>query len=338
MTTERNAAGSPPNRAIDALLAVLPRGAKVRLPRDRTGNLVLAGQPVSMTWVGNGSLGEVRDRLDSLSARPDVVAARELSPGARELLAKAGIGWVDETGAAEIAVGSVIVSRTGRPSARPAKPKGWTPGVIAVAEALLCGTKATVAAMEEATGLSAGTCTNALRFLTEFGLLEASAGRGRGSARRVADRRRLLDAYQVAVGAQPPSISVEVGVAWSDTAAGLEGAGRRWDKADRDWAATGAVAASVLAPYLTTVTTADVYIDARTIAELEAVAADVGFRPIEGGRLTLRPFPTTAVRRLAAAADGLRVAPWPRVYADLLATGVRGEEAAEHLLGVIDAR
>jgi hypothetical protein len=60
--------------------------------------------------------------------------------------------------------------------------------------------------------------------------------------------------------------------------------------------------------------------------------------PIEGGRLTLRPFPTVAVRRLAETIDGLRVAPWPRVYVDLLSAGVRGEEAAEHLREVIHAR
>jgi hypothetical protein len=45
-----------------------------------------------------------------------------------------------------------------------------------------------------------------------------------------------------------------------------------------------------------------------------------------------------ALDRLAETIDALRVAPWPRVYVDLLAAGVRGEEAAEHLWEVIDAR
>jgi hypothetical protein len=39
--------------------------------------------------------------------------------------------------------------------------------------------------------------------------------------------------------------------------------------------------------------------------------------------------------RLAKEMEGLRVAPWPRVYADLLSLGVRGEEAAEHLREVV---
>ena len=67
------------------------------------------------------------------------------------------------------------------------------------------------------------------------------------------------------------------------------------------------------------------------MAELEAVAVRAGLRPIEGGRLTLFPLPTVTTRRHARKAGGLRVAPWSRVYADLRTSGVRGDEAAEHL-------
>ena len=87
----------------------------------------------------------------------------------------------------------------------------------------------------------------------------------------------------------------------------------------------------MIAPYLTSVTTADVYVDARTIPGMTAIAASVGLQPIDGGRLVLRPFPTVTARLLAEEKSGLRVAPWPRVYVDLKAAGVRGEEAAEHL-------
>jgi len=35
---------------------------------------------------------------------------------------------------------------------------------------------------------------------------------------------------------------------------------------------------------------------------------------------------------------GIRVVPWPRVYADLRLVGVRGEDAAEHLREVMRGR
>ena len=71
--------------------------------------------------------------------------------------------------------------------------------------------------------------------------------------------------------------------------------------------------------------------DTDTILGLEAAAGAVGLRPIEGGRLTIRPFPSVAAGRMATRVDGLMIAPWPRVFADVRSVGVRGEEAAEHL-------
>ena len=337
MTTVRER--DPGRRAEDAVRAVLPRAAKVRVGDVDAGvNIVVNGHPFLIKWIGDGRLADARRVVSTRRGRPDIAVARRMSPGARETLAGAGIGWVDETGAAEIAAGTIVISRPGRPPKPTGPPERWTPSVIAVAEALLCGTKATVAATEEATGLSNGSCTTALRVLTDFGLLEADAGRGRDSARRVADQDRLLNAYASAVEAGPPSISLQVGVTWRDTIDGVVQTGAKWDKAKIVWAATGAVAATVIAPHLTTVNAADVYVDAETILGLEAAAAAAGLRPIEGGRLTLRPFPSVTARRLATRVDGLMVAPWPRVFADLRTVGVRGEEAAEHLREVVRDR
>ena len=135
-----------------------------------------------------------------------------------------------------------------------------------------------------------------------------------------------------------PETALAVGVTWRDPATALAETGRRWNDTGISWAATSTVAASVFAPYLTTVTTGEVYVDRKTIAGLEEVAAKADLRPIEGGRLTLRPVPTVTARRLAVVKNGLSLAPWPRVYADLRVVGVRGEEAAEHLRDVIRGR
>lgn len=198
--------------------------------------------------------------------------------------------------------------------------------------------KATVAATEGAIGLSNGSCTTALRVLTNFGLLDADAGRGRDSARRVVDIDRLLDVYASAVEALPPPISLQCGVTWRDTIAGLTTTGERWERAKIAWASTGVVAATVIAPHLTTVSSAVVYVNADTVLDLEAAAAAAGLRPIEGGRLTLKPFPTVTAQRLATMIDGLWVVPWPRAYVDVRAVGVRGEDAAEHLREVVGGR
>lgn len=326
-------------RAEDAVRAVLPRAAKVRTVEGKASvDILVNDHPFKIKWIGDGRLADATRVVTLRGGRPDIAVARHMSPGARETLAKAGIGWVDETGAAEIAAGTIVISRPGRPPKSTGPPKRWTPSVIAVAEALLCGTKATVAATEAATGLSNGSSTTGLRVLTDVGLLEADAERGRDSARRVVDKDLLLDAYAAAVEALPPSISLQIGVTWRDTIDGMLKIGEKWDKAKVVWASTGAVAAAVIAPHLTTVTAADVYVDAETILGLEAAAAAAGLRPIEGGRLTVRPFPSVTARRLATSVDGLRVAPWPRVFADVRTVGIRGEEAAEHLREVMYGR
>jgi len=158
------------------------------------------------------------------------------------------------------------------------------------------------------------------------------------AARHTANSDQLLDAYAAAATTMAPATSLTVGVTWRDMVSGLTDTGRRWEKAGVAWSATGAVAASVIAPYLSSVNVVEVYVGAKTIAGLEAVAAEAELRPIAGGRLTLRPFPTVTARRLASEMAGVHVAPWPRVYVDLRTFGVRGEEAAEHLLEVIRGR
>lgn len=313
------------DRAGKAVANVLPRTVEAHAKGDR---FLVNGVPLRIQWAGEGWLGDVRPVLEGSDDRPDIVVVRRMSPGAREALAEAGLSWVDETGAAEISVDSIVVARPGRD---PERTSEWTPSVVAVAEALLCDTRATVKATREVTGLSTGSCTNALRVLEDSGLLVSDAARGRNSARRVEDFGRLLDAYASEVAGRPPGPRLELGMTWRDPLARLAEMGDRWRAAGRSWACTGVIAAAVLAPHLTSGTTAEVYVDAETLSDLDAASRDVGLRPIDGGRLSIRPFPTPTTRRLAETTNGLRIAPWPRVYADLRTSGVRGEQAAEHL-------
>lgn len=321
-----------------AIRHVLPRSALVDTPHnaaDRGIDLVVAGQPLRVEWIGEGSLGRVRRLLLTLPDMPTIVVARHLSDGAREALATAGVGWVDETGAAEIATAHLVISRDGVPDHRPDLLNRWTDAAIAVAEALLCGIRPTVASTQQATGLSTGSCTNALRFLTAEGLLHAGASRGRNSARSITDVDQLLETYATATRSKPNALQLSIGTVGRDPIAELADISTRWDKDDIAWAATGLAAAAVMAPFVSRVSATTVYVDAATRLDLEAVAEAARSRPIEGGRLTLRPFPTVTTNRLATAVDNLRVAPWPRVFTDLQVLGVRGEEAAEHLRATV---
>ena len=324
-------------RVAAALRGILPVRASIRSGRGATAWVTANGERLSARWIGEGRLPAVRE-LVAATDRPDIVVGRVLSPGARAALSKAGIGWVDETGAAEIATPSIIVSRSGQVPAPRERSARWTSSVLSVAEALLCETPATVAATTAASGLSEGACTNALRTLTVLGLLSADAQRGRASARRVVDPRALLDAYADAATANERPVALTVGVTWQDPIDGLVQLGHNLDKLGVTWAATGSVASAVVAPLITSISASEIYVDAPTQIGLEVVAANLGLRPIEGGRLTLRPFPTRATSRLATRERDLNVVPWPRLYADLRNQGVRGEDAAEHLRETIHER
>ena len=76
----------------------------------------------------------------------------------------------------------------------------------------------------------------------------------------------------------------------------------------------------------------EIYVGRRHLSGLRQAAAAANLAEMAGGRLVLRPFPTPAEAALSTELrPGFWSVPWPRVYADLRATGVRGEDAAEYL-------
>ncbi len=287
-------------------------------------------------WVGRCGLKKVREVL-AAQPRPDIIIGTEISRGAREEAWNAGLGWVDETGGAELHFvrdGAVIeVSRPGvdGPRSRPA-PR-WTEAVLGAAEALLtyADEAVTVASVREHTGYSTEATTRALRFLEDSGHLESRVRRGPQSARRLVNVERLVVEYADAAANKRKPLSLTCGVSWNQPFGALRTIGERWDENGIEWAVSGAMAAQVLAPLATVVSFGEVYVDAVSITELEQVASVADIRPIEGGRLLLRPFPTMATNKLSSQQGGLCIAPWPRVYADIVHVGVRGEEIAEHL-------
>lgn len=322
---------NPAARAHTLLRAVLPPGTPVEVePLSDAGDLLhvyIGTTRVRGLWLTSGwpsTLREARTRY------PDVtlVMAPHLSDGTRALLDQTHTGWADETGAANILTDQIVVARDGRPPHK-TKTSKWTPATMAVAEALLSGVPATVARVHARTQLSVGAVSGALSLLADQGLLDSSAARGPGSARHLRDPRRLLDQYVART--RERKLSLSVGVLWRDPVAGATELGRHWDRRAVAWAASGALAASVMEPLLTHSTGWLIYVEAQSAAELQALAHDAGLEPATSGRLTLTPFPSRATALLSTWEEALRCAPWPRVVADLRRTGVRGEEAADHL-------
>ena len=209
---------------------------------------------------------------------------------------------------------------------------GWTKSVLGAAEAILVGTTPTVDSVAHATGLSHGALSSALRFLTQEGLLTASAARGRNAARRVDSHETLLGAYASAALSHRQSPSLVAGVLWNDPIHDAADLGAALSERGTPWAATGPLAAAAMAPFQTEIAPLEMYVaGTATVGQLHLLAMELGLRPIDGGRLTLRAFPLETTARLSASVGGLICVPWPRVFVDLQRAGVRGEDAAEHL-------
>jgi hypothetical protein len=319
--------------------ALLPTGTKVRVTRlgDLDHLAEIAGEGLRVRSVGRGDLRNVRLALQT-RPKPHIIVASRFSEMAREEISAAKVNWADETGAAEISTRSMIINLSGRRRPIPRPSSIWTAAALGAAEAILAGINPTAEAISRATGYSLSTGVRTLAFLLNEELLESSSARGRRSGRRVVDQDRLLDEFADAAHQVRPKFEIRCGVLWREPFVELETIGERWNKADIDWAAAGAMAASVQAPFLAQTTTGMVYVNVTGELGLLHVARLAGLEPLDGGRLILRPFPTSATKELAEVIDDIWVTSWPRTYADLRFEGVRGEEAAEHLRKVSLAR
>lgn len=324
---------------MSALETVLRTALTVRSADGPNHDVVvtLGRKNALVRWLPVGWPKQVEEAL-RVGPRPDVIVAPRMSPGAREAAKKARVGWVDESGAAEIFITDdantlIAVDTAGRPSPPLDSRVGWRPSTLAVCEALLSDRAAPSAnSVIAATGISMGSAVTALKFLEEGGFLSSSAARGPGAARRIEDRDEFLDAYATAAEQLRSPIAVRVGVLWRDPAAGVVDTGRRLTAAGIEWAVTSALSASALAPLQTEVAPLEMYVAGKTWSDMRRAAMAADLPEMEGGRLVLRPFPTPAGPRLSETiADDVRSVLWPRAYADLRISGVRGEDAAEHL-------
>ena len=334
------------DRVRRAISAALPIGVAVDIKQRPGGattyTAVLQAGKVKhravVAWAGEGWPADV-EQLVAHAPDVDVVVARDLSIGAREWLTKHGVGWIDEVGRGNVALatGLVVVRDVADPP-RPLPADGWSRSSIAVAEAVLSGIDPRVDAIEAATGLSRGATAKALSMLERSGFLHRDTNRGPGSARRLHNAEGLLDDYANSVTAldakSPPLLLHRV---WRDPLDALvTELAPALDGLDATWAATGAAAAALMAPYLSSLTVVELYVDAATISQRAKLADGLKARSVERGhRIELRTLPNRITATTGPVIDGVRCAPPARVYADLRAKGGRSAEAAQHLREVL---
>ena len=187
-------------RAVSALEAVLRTALRARRADGPHGDVTVTVDDFLeflVRWLSVGWPRQVAEALHD-QPRPDVLVAPLMSPGARKAAHDAGVGWADESGAADIYIrqpsGTIIVIETkGTPPAPLDSRLGWRPAALAVCEVVLSGKAApTVSSIEVTTGLSTGSAVSSLKFLEHEGHLTSAKARGPSAARHVVDRDVLL--------------------------------------------------------------------------------------------------------------------------------------------------
>lgn len=268
---------------------------------------------------------------------PPLAVAPRLSPRARKLLAARDISWLDGTGAVHLRQAPALFIAVDTAPSRPAPATEWSASTATVAEYLLVTTSPADALRVPPTrriaqdcGLSIGQVSKVLTHLdTQQWTAKLAPGRGAASTRVMIDRGGLLTTW--AQWAQDhPDAGISGHATYRDATsfiverAGLLPSG--------EWCVSGPAAAAVEAPYLSGVPHLDLYVSRALFlrARDPAVLAGLGIRPVrKGARITLRLAPE-AVLTTARPGPVFPRASAVRVYADLLRSPLRGEEAAAH--------
>lgn len=256
-----------------------------------------------------------------------VLVAPVIGARARQILAGAGISWIEPDGDCRIALGSLFVERLGR---RPARREADAPGTRYVAD-LFSGAALrivrrlliepdrswTLAEMAAATVLTPGFVSRTFKTLAR----DAYVDRARGAS-RVADRDALLAAW---AAAPAPGDAVLERVATIGGPEAILRAIRALDGPPR-YAITAEAAADRLAPFA-------------RFARVELYVTDpaawdgaLGLTPVaRGGNVILiRPADGGALDG-SFERDGVTLASRPQLYVDLVRRGGAAAEAAAFL-------
>lgn len=299
---------------------------------------------IELKAVGQGWPSDVRRFLGQLPQgewpRQLVVVARSLSPGALQLLKERNANWIDQAGRVRLVMPPGLFVYREAEHARPETQTPslkWSPSAVQLAEYILDRSHdqpLRTGDLAEATDWSPGRVSTLLQ---AFDALEWTEPKGAKSGprawRRLINPGAMLDSWAAHVGSQPRQRRL-AHHATRDllrfTETELRSHLGRDD--ERTWALTTWAGLELVAPFATAVPVIHIYLAAdRFGSDLDRVMRSSGLREVEeGARFEFweADFPLLTQHGQPASAP---VAATPRLYADLLALGGRGADAAQHL-------
>jgi hypothetical protein len=298
-------------------------------------------------WIGSGWPQDVREAMADLELPEDapwprdlVLFGRRLSPGSIELIEERNGNWADEAGNAEILAPGAIISRRGAAPRATERAISWSRSAIDIGELLLSRSWPEgfgITELAEWTGWSSPRISQLLSVFDRRGwTVKQGPTRGRGARRELVDPGGLLAEWSKGLLEDDDPVVREASRTISNVEEFLRKDLAPALSANLSWALGGWAASEELAPFLTTVPTLQIYVDDEDLWEqLDDALRAADLKEVsEGGRVQFMRANQNLLQR-SSSVGGLTVASPPRVYADLLRLGPRGEEAAEHLKEVV---
>ena len=261
---------------------------------------------------------------------PMVVIAEEMTGKAREILAAAGVGTVDGLGNIHLELPGLIMSITG--TGRTWLPAGPTrlsgkSGLVAQAMLLSVERSWRVSDLAQRCAVSAGLVHRVLRRLEDEGVV-AAHGAGPSKTRQLSNPAALLDLWVEEHRDRPYRQPAFILAHSTDQMIGLLCDGL--EAAAVDYALTGSAAAARIAPFISNVAVAEVWL-ASTAAPSE-VCDQVGAAPVESGpNVVLLQERDDGPLTFRTRQHGMWTTNLFRLYVDLRRDPRRGAEQAEHL-------
>lgn len=265
-------------------------------------------------------------RLDT----PLVVVAAEMTDKARGILAEAGIGLVDGLGNLHLELPGLLMRISGtRRARRQSGPIRLSGKSSLVVQAMLLDVERTwqIPDLAQRCGVSVGLVHRVLRRLEEEGVIEVR-GAGPSKTRMLTEPTALLDLWAEEHHDRPerrltymltPTLEQLI----DDLGGGLEAA-------EVEYALTGPAAATRVAPFISNLLVAEVWV-ASTV-DIRDVCTRIDAMPVDSGpNVVFLQERNDAPLAFRTRIDDVWTANRFRLYVDLLRNPQRGREQAEHL-------